>query len=211
MQFSSISKKHRHIPRMGSDIMSSSSPRKYFPQTLGSSSRRLIFEDTISNDTIIKGFNEERNNNEHTQKLLIFPYEDELSKQSDQETEESNSCLKSISDGKMSHGKGLMEIENEPIFFYNAPLMDRFNLSRSPSPRKKINNSPFSVNMKVLEKELLNTPAKKPIQYMDDVRTSHNSFINSKSKRIKEGVPRLNTDYQIIEVSLIFSINYKIF
>ena len=196
MQFSSISKKHRHIPRMGSDIMSSSSPRKYIPQTLGSSSRRLIFEDTISNDTVNKGFNEE-----HTQKLLNLPCEDEFCKQSDQETEESTSCLKSISDGKTSHDKGLMEIENEPIFFYNAPSMDRFNLSRSPSPRKKINNSPFSVNMKALEKELLNTPAKKPIQHMDDVRTSYNSFINSNPKRIKEGVPRLNADYQIIEVS----------
>jgi len=184
---------------MGSDLMSTSSPRKCFPITHNTSSRRLIFEDIISNDTISHDFHEEKNVEEHSQKLVVLNFDDEFAKQSDQETEESNSCLKSTSDGKISHGKGLMEIEHDSIFFHNVPCLERLNSSRSPSPRKKANNSTFAVNMKVLEKELLNTPTKRPIIYTDDVKTSYSAYI-SKTKRLQEGIPRLNSDFQIIEV-----------
>lgn len=207
MRFSSVTNQSKTLMKATTTFITTSASRDRAPDAQASSNRRLLFEDMISNQTTdITQIKQEILFDDPSQKL-IFPdnlsYEEDFSKQSDQETEESNSCLRSNpSDGKTSRSKGTMEIENfsDSLIFSNLQQIERLDFSRSPSPKKKLNSSPFTVNMRAVGQGLLNTPAKKPLTSAVKERTPYSAFAKTRTRKDREPISRLDTDYEKIGV-----------
>jgi len=210
MRFGSVTNQSKTLMKATTTYVTTSASRDHNSDPQVSSNRRLVFEDMISNQTTENNqIKEEIPFGDPTQKLT-FPdnlsYEEELSKQSDQETEESNSCLRSNpSEGKTSRSRGTMEIENfsDSLIFSNLHQMEKLDFSRSPSPKKKLNTSPFTVNMRAGNQGLLNTPAKKPLTSAVKERTPYSAFAKTRSRKDREPISRLDTDYEKIGVEII--------
>lgn len=211
MRFGPGTNQSRMLMKATTTYITTSATRSNNSDPQVSSNRRLVFEDMISNDTTDNTqIREEIPFDDPTQKLH-FPdnlsYEEELSKQSDQETEESNSCLRSNpSEGKTSRSRGTMEIENfsDSLIFSNVHQMEKLDFSRSPSPKKKLNTSPFTVNMRAGNSGLLNTPAKKPLASAAKERTTpYSAFAKTRPRNNREPVSRLDTDYEKLGVEII--------
>jgi len=206
MRFNSVSNQSKQLMKATTTYFTTSASREKNSDEFVPSNRRLVFEDMISNEFNNLGqIKEENIFNDPSQKLNFgdnLSYEEEFSKQSDQETEESNSCLRSNpSDGKTSRSKGNMEIEtfSESLIFSNPQHLERLDFSRSPSPKKKLNSSPFTVNMRAGQ-GLLNTPAKNPLGSAIKERTPYSTFAKSRPRNNREPTSRLDTDYEKIGV-----------
>ena len=210
MRFSSVSNQSKQLMKSTTTFFTTSASREKTSDEFVPSNRRLVFEDMISNEfTNLGQIKEENLFNDPSQKLNFednLSYEEEFSKQSDQETEESNSCLRSNpSEGKTSRSKGNMEIEtfSESLIFSNPQQLERLDFSRSPSPKKKLNSSPFTVNMRAPGQGLLNTPAKRPLGSAAKERTPYSTFAKARPRNNREPTSRLDTDYEKIGVPLI--------
>lgn len=190
------------------------SPRAFEPKTsnplhsikplishLPTFNRKLLFDKLDSNENV--------HDNETPHGTLFsklcskddFMCEEDIQKQSDQETEESNSYLRSIpSDGKSSCCKDPIEIESlgQGIFFNTPEALDQSDFSRSPSPKKKHNKewsytkSNFNAN--------LQTPLKVKEGFGREEKRPYTDYVNVKAKKRCEEVSRLHNDYEIIKV-----------
>lgn len=212
MRSSSFSKKLQTPKRMNTSSSKPYQVHKFSSFKPASSHRRLMFDDAVNTDQFMSISPKDLSIDDLVQKPLNFDNlscDEDFSKQSDQETEESNSCLRSLpSEGRSSRHKDTMEVESFGTgFIFNAiPTVDNFTLSRSPSPKRKYNK--ISPHYKMSEQEILMTPVKRRYFTEEKDRRQCLDFFDVRTKKCPEVVSRLNTDYEKIEVKSIFLFNF---
>ena len=181
-----------------------------FTNSMSSSfSKRLLFDDKNSNSFFQVASSKEVTVANPYQKLFmkeILSYDDDFSKLSDQETEESNSCFRSApSEGKISCPKEMMDLEHFPrgVLSNSTTLLDRFDCSRSPSPQKRLNKEQVAIQVK--HEKNFSTPVKRQYRAEAKERKSSSDFVDFKAKKRHEGIARLTSDFEILEVKIKFS------
>ena len=168
-------------------------------------SRRLLFDDKISNNIFQISSSKEVTVTSGYQKQFmkeLLSFDDDSSKHSDQETEETNSCLRSLpSEGRASCSKDNMDFDHLSRGFLSntTTLRDRFDCSRSPSPQKKLNKEQVPINVR--HEKVFSTPIKKQHKTKIKEKKSMSDFIDFKAKKRVEEISRLSTDYEVVQVS----------
>lgn len=207
MRSSVSSKKSQTIRKLNSIPTHMSLAKIIFENQFTNQGSDLYFNRLISNDLTngIYSSNPQLPDNSH-RKLCFkdnLSYEEELSKHSDQDTEESTSCLRSItSEGKNSRIRDTMEIENfnSSNIFNNSNQIDTYHSSRSPSPKKKINRDfQYTIkNLKITDEKSLHTPTK-PLLSLED-RRAVTDYLQFKSKKRSDESSRFVNDFEVVEV-----------